>query len=136
MSVESTYKNRLDINLNRNKPLQSTLSQREHIPVSHHSLKSPSRESYRQERSKSRPRTLSGSSEPTKDTITELTSTTTSSNKDDHQHDRRCSELKPMVERHDHTSVDRRNSIPQLHLSSLFPNPFRNQKHHNKPNTK
>jgi len=131
MSVESTYKNRVDINLNHNKTLQSTLSQRERIPVTHHSLKSPSRENYRQERSKSRTRTVSGSSETTKDTVTELPPTAASSNKDDRRH----SELKQLVERHDHTSVDRRNSIPQLHLSSLFPNPFRNQKHQ-KPNTK
>lgn len=137
MSIESTFKNRIDINLNHNKPLQTTFSQREHMPVTRNSLKSPSKERYRRDRSNSRTRAISVSADPSADTITELTATTpTSSNKHDNKHDRRHSEMKPTTEQHDHTPVERRNSTPQLHFSSLFSYPFRNPKHHHKPNIK
>lgn len=133
MSIDSTYKNRLDITLN-SKPLQGTMSQRDRPSTTRHSLKSPSRERYHQEHSQSRNRAMTVSTEAAQDTITEITST--SSNEHNDKHDKRQSEPKPTVERHDHTPIDRRYSTPQLHLSALIPHAFRNQKHHQKPNAK
>jgi hypothetical protein len=47
-----------------------------------------------------------------------------------HKRNRRFSELKPSI-LHDSNS-DRRNSISQISLSSLLPNPFRSNKYHHK----
>jgi hypothetical protein len=132
MSIESTFKNRIDINLQSNKPLQSTIqstySEREHIPVSRNSLKTSSREHRRQDRSKSRTRTFSVSANKPVDTVTEIT--------DSNKHDRRQNEVKPTVERHEHIPVERRYSTPQLHLSTFLPHAFRNPKHYHRANTR
>lgn len=134
MSIDSQYKNRLDIDLNA-KQSQPTVSHRDHPSIiTRHSLKSPSSERYRQERAHVRSRTMSGSNDLNVDTVPELTSTFI--HKHDDKNDRRYSDLKTSIERHDQTPVDRRNSTPQSHLSAIFSHPFRNQKHHQKVNSK
>jgi hypothetical protein len=130
----STFKRRFEMNLHPNKPLQTTLSQSEHFTSSRQSLKSPPKE---QRHSQSeRNRTMSVSDEASAaDTAAEPVSIPVLSNKHDTKRDKRGNELKPIVDRHDTTHVERRYSTPQLHFSSLIPHPFRNNKN-NKTNTK
>jgi hypothetical protein len=144
MSIDSTttpsqlssFKNRLDLNLQQNKPLQSTLSQSDHLPPSRHSITVPSKDGHHQHRFGVRHRTMSASEEGSTDTVTELTSMPSYANKHNNKRDRRSTDLKLPVEQHDQTAAERRNSIPQLYLSALFPNAFRNTKHHHKNNIK
>ena len=51
-----------------------------------------------------------------------------------HKRNRRFSELKPSI--HQDSNSDRRNSISQISLSSLLPNPFRSNKYHHKNTAK
>jgi hypothetical protein len=138
MSIESTYKNRLDLNLLHNKPLQSTLSQQESDSRTRSTLLNSAKDRQRQDRSKSRNRTQSNSLDTPPDTVTDSTSKPTLLNKPESKNDRRFSELKISMD-HNDPNGERRYSTPQLHLSALFPNAFRNQKHHHhhhKTNTK
>jgi hypothetical protein len=140
MSFDSTssYEDRDDLNVYQNKALKSTLSQRDNFPHSRHSVKAATKDSYTRQPPQSNPRlrTMSASEEASADTVTELTAMPTFSNKQDHKHDRRGSELKLPTERNGFTTADRRNSTPQLHLSALLPHPFRHPKNHHKTNTK
>jgi hypothetical protein len=139
MSFEASYKDHLDIHLNNNKLLQPALSHGDPDPPTRHSLKSASKEAYRQQLAKARNRTLSVSVGKSDESLAELNSIA-ASNKQDDKEDRRYSELKPIFSRREQTAVERRNSTPQLHLSSLFPHAFRLQKekhqHHHKSNSK
>jgi hypothetical protein len=144
MSIDSTatppplssFKNRLDLNLQQNKPLKSTLSQADHLLPSRHSITVASKDPHHQQRFGIRQRTMSASQEGSTDTVTELTSMPSYATKHQNKRDRRSTDLKLPVEHHDQTAADRRNSIPQLYLSALFPNAFRHTKHHQKNNTK
>ena len=147
MSIDSTttpeqlsvYKNRFDLSSHPNKTLQATLSQNSQFPLSRHSLKSTTKDRNLPS-PLTRTRTMSASEEGTGDTVTELTAMPTFANKHDAKHDakrdRRGSELKLPVDKNEQTSTERRNSTPQLHLSSLLPHAFRNPKHHHKTNAK
>jgi hypothetical protein len=131
----SVYKNRFDLTSNPNKALQATLSQNSQFPLSRHSLKSATKDR-NPPPPLTRTRTMSASEEGTADTVTELTAMPTFANKHDAKRDRRASELKLPADKNEHASGERRNSTPQLHLSSLLPHAFRNPKHHHKTNAK
>jgi hypothetical protein len=130
MSVESGYKNRADLNPLMTKPLQSSLSQQEPESRTRSTFLSPMKERQRHERSKSRSRTQPISPDTPTDTVAELTAKASSSNKHEDKNDRRYSELKPSMDQHDPVTGERRYSTPQLHLSAIFPQAFRNQKNH------
>ncbi len=122
MSIDPTSSS----SVHRKKILTSTLSQSENYPFSRHSLKD------RLTRSHSSARTMSVSEEtPGGDILTDLSTTLPYQQiKINHKRNRRFSELKPSI-LHDSNS-DRRNSISQISLSSLLPNPFRSNKYHHK----
>lgn len=126
MSIDSNYTTRADITLSTNKLLQGSLSHRDSTPLSRHSLKVSTKDQ-RRDRSKSRHRTASMTSDSKTELMTEFGST-------EIKNDRRLSDMKRTVDPREHTPVDRRNSIPQLSFNSIFSH-F-NSKHHNKTNTK
>ncbi|CAF1387878.1 unnamed protein product [Adineta ricciae] len=154
MSVESTatssasqmpaFKNRLDVYLQPSKPLQPSLSHNDHLPPARHSINVTTRDHHhnqqqqqqQQQQNGSRPRTMSASEEASADTVGELTTVPSYSNRHLHKRDRRSSDMKGASEHHDTSAVDRRNSSPQVYLNALFSHGFRNTKHHHKASTK
>jgi hypothetical protein len=131
MSIDSSYKNRLDLNLLHTKSLQPSLSQQEADSRTRSRFLSPIKDRQRQDRSKSRNRTQPVLSETPIDTVPEITSKTAPpSNKQESKNNRRYSDLKSSIDQNDPVTGERRYSTPQLHLSALFPQAFRNQKHH------
>ncbi len=109
------------------KPLKSTLSHSDNGPPTRRSLKLNKTESVAH--SQSRPRTMSVSDDLADDTLADLPPSTSNTLP---PHDRRNSEIKPIPNRHNQVTADRRNSTPQIHFSSLLPHAFRPTRHHNK----
>ncbi|CAF2008480.1 unnamed protein product [Rotaria magnacalcarata] len=120
MSINSTTSS-----IHCKKALKSSLSQTDKYPYSRHSLKEC------QNRTLSKDRKMSTSEESSGDLLADLSSLpfkqiNTKCN-------RRVIDFKsPLIQQNQGFHSERRNSMPQISLSSLLPNPFRSKKHHHK----
>lgn len=127
MSVESTFKNYIDLDSPMNKQLQQTISHRDAEIKARNSFKTASRERHRNAPPKTRNRTTSAAASAENHT-THISDLLLKPIKTDEKNDRRYSDLKASAEQRDPSTLERYSSIPHLHYSLAQPHTHRTMK--------
>jgi hypothetical protein len=128
MSVESTFKNYIDLDSPTNKQLQQTLSQRDAEVRARNSFKTAAKDRHRNAPPKTRNRTTSAAASAENQTMN-VTDLLLKPSRGEEQNERRYSDLKSSAQQCDRPTLERHSSIPHLHYSLGQPQSYRNPKH-------
>lgn len=135
MSVESSFKNYIDLDLPINKQLQQTISQRDADSRVRLSSKTSMKDRHRNPPPKSRSRTISAAAAPD-NTVTNVNDLLLKPIKVEEKNERRYSDLKSTFEQQDQSNLERHSSIPQIPFAVLIPQGLRSAKFHQRANSK
>ena len=135
MSVESTFKNYIDLDSPMNKQLQQTISQRDADLRARNSFKTTTKERHRNAPPKTRNRATSAAASA-ENHITNVTDLLLKPMRVEEKNERRYSDLKASAEQRNQSNLERYSSIPQLHYSLGQPQAHRNPKYSHRSHSK
>ena len=138
MSVESTFKNYIDLDLPINKQLQQTISQRDADSRPRLSSKTSMKDRHRTAPPKSRSRTISAATTGD-NTVTNVNDLLLKPIKVDEKNERRYSDLKSTYDQQEQQkqpTLERHNSMSQIPFNVLIPQGLRTAKYQHRTNSK